>query len=246
MTKILAIYNIKGGVGKTASSVNLSWLAAASNLNTLICDLDPQGAASFYFRVKPGRNVLERLLKGKDVDDLIKATDFEGLDLLPADKKHPYPDVVLGDRKRPRKRILEALEPLGKEYDLIILDCPPNLTLMSESIFTAADMILCPVVPTTLSKRTLEQLGAFLESKEMQHKLYPFFSMVESRKALHQQMVKEISTAYPNMLVPRIPFLSDVERMGLKREPVFCFKPRSPAALAYRRLWGDLRSELGV
>ena len=95
--KILATYNIKGGVGKTASAVNLAWMAARDGIPTLVWDLDPQAAATYYFRIKPkikggGRG----LVSGKHaLEDLIKGTDFEGLDLLPADFSYRHLDLLL-------------------------------------------------------------------------------------------------------------------------------------------------------
>ena len=162
--KIIGVYNIKGGVGKTATAVNLAWLAAEEGYRTLIWDLDPQGAASFYFRIKPkikggGKALLQRK---RELDAVVKGTDFENLDLLPADFSYRHMDLELEDRRKPTKQLLQLLLPLSQEYDLVFLDCPPSISLVSENIFRAADMLLVPMIPTTLSARTLEQLRDFL------------------------------------------------------------------------------------
>ena len=91
----LALYSNKGGVGKTATAVNLAYLAAQSGKTTLICDLDPQASATFYFRVKPRlkRKAQGFVKVGKPIDRSIKGTDYEGLDLLPADFSHRNLDI---------------------------------------------------------------------------------------------------------------------------------------------------------
>ena len=135
--KILASYNIKGGVGKTAAAVNLSWLSARSGNRTLVWDLDPQGAATFYFRIKPkvkggGRG----LVSGRrELDDLIKATDFDNLDLLPADFSYRSLDLLLDQEKKPTRRLRKILKPLAQHYDVLLLDCPPSISLVSEAVF---------------------------------------------------------------------------------------------------------------
>ena len=157
MSRILATYNIKGGVGKTSAAVNLAYLASRDGLRTLLWDLDPQGGSTYLFRVKPkvrgGGDKLVRLKS--DVDKLIKGTDHPGLDLLPADFSYRHMDLALERFKRPTRRLARVLEPLHDEYDWVILDCPPSVSLVSESVFEAADVILVPIVPATLSARTI-------------------------------------------------------------------------------------------
>ena len=89
---------------------------------------------------------------------LIKGTDHEGLDLLPADFSYRHMDLVLERFKRPTRRLARVIEPLRGDYDYVFLDCPPSISLVSESVFEAADALLVPVIPATLSSRTLEQL----------------------------------------------------------------------------------------
>lgn len=154
----LALYSNKGGVGKTAAAVNLAYLAAQSGYVTLICDLDPQSSATFYFRVKPKLKRKARGLIGgsKSLDRSIKATDYENLDLLPADFSHRNLDITFDKQKQRKQRLDIALKPLKEEYDLIILDCPPTINILAENIFNAADMLLVPLIPTTLSMRSHE------------------------------------------------------------------------------------------
>ena len=114
--KIIATYNIKGGVGKTSTAVNLAYIAAQNNYRTLVWDLDPQGASSYYFRVKPKvKGGGKGLIAGKhELEELIKATDFENLDLLPADFSFRNLDLVLDARKKPAQRLKKLLAPLAQ------------------------------------------------------------------------------------------------------------------------------------
>ena len=167
--KIVALYSIKGGVGKTSSAVNLAFISACKGYRTLVWDLDPQGASSYYFRIKPKvKGGSKDLIAGKrELDGLIKGTDFENLDLLPADFSFRNLDLVLDARKKPTQQLKKLLKPLAAEYDYIFLDCPPNISLLSEAVFEAADILLSPIIPTTLSLRTLEQLKEFIEDNKL-------------------------------------------------------------------------------
>ncbi len=246
--KIIGVYNIKGGVGKTATSVNLAWLAAEEGYRTLVWDLDPQGAASFYFRIKPkikggGKALLEHK---RELDSVVKGTDFQNLDLLPADFSYRHMDLELEDRRKPTKQLLQLLQPYSREYDLVFLDCPPSISLVSENIFRAADMLLVPMIPTTLSARTLEQLKGFLDANPrlFDVQMRPFFSMVDQRKSMHKELVDTLPQQYPDFLEQSIPYLSEVERMGLHRSPIGYFAPNSKAHRAYQELWWEVKEEL--
>ena len=245
---ILGVYNIKGGVGKTATAVNLAYLAAKQGYRTLIWDLDPQAAATFYFRIKPkvkGGN--KKLLAGKiDLDDVVKATDYENLDMLPADFSYRNMDLRLEDAKKPTKQLLKILRPLSTEYDYLFLDCPPSISLVSENIFRAAEGLLLPLIPTTLSLRTYQQLLDFLEGHRITGlELMPFFSMVDRRKRMHLDVMRELPDQRGELLKSQIPYASDVEKMGIHRMPVEGFAPNSVAASAYQALWRDVQVRLG-
>ncbi|WP_260293727.1 ParA family protein [Sedimenticola hydrogenitrophicus] len=245
--KIIGVYNIKGGVGKTASAVNLAFLSARAGLRTLVWDLDPQGAASYYFRIKPRvKGGGRKMIKGKrDLDGLIKGSDFDNLDLLPADFSYRNMDLVLGEAKGPVKQLLRLLRPLSEEYDRIYLDCPPSISLVSENIFRAADALLVPTIPTTLSLRTYEQLVAFLQGHQVgEVKRMPFFSMVDRRKRMHRDLIEQLPARFPELLDAHIPYASDVERMGYFRAPLGSFAPRSAAGTAYEALWRELEAAL--
>jgi cellulose biosynthesis protein BcsQ len=246
--RIVGSYNIKGGVGKTAAAVNLAYSAAREGKRTLIWDLDPQGAATYYFRVKPKvKGGSKALVRGKrELNDLVKGTDFENLDLLPADFSYRNMDLVLEDNKKPTKRLLRLLRPLSEEYDLVFLDCPPSISLVSENVFRAVDVLLVPMIPTTLSARTLDQLTEFIHGHGGLGDVVvmPFFSMVDRRKRLHRDLMERLPREHPGMLATSIPYASEVERMGLHRMPVAVYAPSNPAAVAYNALWEEIRRAL--
>jgi cellulose biosynthesis protein BcsQ len=241
--RVLAILNIKGGVGKTATAVNLGFLAARSGWRTLIWDLDPQGAATFYLRVKPkvrggGKKLVRRQL---DLDGLIKGSDFEGLDLLPADFSYRKMDIALDGTRKPKRQLARLIEPLSNQYDLALLDCPPGMTLVLESVFRAAEGLLVPTIPTPLSIRTLDQLARHLRKKGPRGlTVLPFFSMVDRRRAMHREVVDGKQDGPFRFLETSIPYSSAVEKMGVYRKPLGAYAPGSRAATAYRALWSEV------
>jgi len=243
---IIAVYNIKGGVGKTATSVNLAYLSARQGRRTLLCDMDPQGSASFYFRIRAAKKFnSKKLLKGgRHIEENIKGTDFPDLDMLPADFSYRNIDIALDDFKKSDQRLSKVLHPLEGEYEQIFLDCPPNITLLSENIFHVADHILVPVIPTTLSMLSLQQLFEFLDSMGSgRDKVLIFFSMAEKRKKMHLEMMRTLEDE-AGVLQAVIPYSADIERMGVYRQPVNAALPGSGAALAYERLWDEVATRL--
>ncbi len=243
MTKIIATYSIKGGVGKTSTAVNLAYIAASKKNKTLVWDLDPQGASSYYFRIKPKvKGGSKELIAGnRDLDGLIKATDFEYLDLLPADFSFRNLDLVLDERKKPTQRLKKLLKPLTNEYEFIFLDCPPNISLLSEAVFEASDILLSPIIPTTLSLRTLEQLKKHIKNNKLKHlQLIPFFSMADKRKKMHREIMDALVNKHPDILATAIPYASDIERMGLERMPLGAYVNKGRSQEAYQSLWREL------
>jgi len=244
--KVLATYNIKGGVGKTATAVNLAYLAAAGGARTLVWDLDPQGAATYCFRIKPKvKGGAKRIVRGKrPLERRIRGTDFEGLDLLPADFSYRHLDIVLDATKRPSRRLADRLRPLAQQYDLVFLDCAPSISLVSEAIFGAADMLLVPTVPTTLSVRMLRQLAKHLTREKVDVDILPFFCMVDRRKSLHRSICASAQETPFAFLGTSIPYSSVVEQMSVRRAPLDAFARTSDAARAYARLWEEIASRM--
>jgi len=243
--KILASYNIKGGVGKTAAAVNLAYLCACENYRVLIWDLDPQGAASYYFRIKPRiKSGVKGLISRKhELSDLIKATDHENLDLIPADFSYRNMDLCLEETSKPTRRLRKLLKQLRKDYDFVFLDCPPSISLVSENVFTAADALIIPTIPTTLSLRTLKQLTGFLDgTKNHDLLLLPFFSMVDRRKNMHRLITEMPPKTLPTFLLSQVPYASEIEKMGIRRAPLATYANHSRSNEAYASLWSEIRS----
>ena len=240
--KTLATYNIKGGVGKTASAVNLAYLAARDGLRTLLWDLDPQGAASYLLRIRPRvKGGGKALVRGKrSLEEAVKVTEFDGLDLVPADFTYRNLDLVLGETKKPTQRINRLLGPMADNYDLAVLDCPPGISLVSENVVHAADILLIPLIPTTLSVRTLEQLTEFVGELDHPPTLIPFFTMVDGRKRLHREVIDDLRAHRDDLATTVVPALSLFEQMAVHRAPLPVFAPRSRVTRSYEDLWAEV------
>jgi len=185
-------------------------------------------------------------LRGEsEAEKIICKTQYERLDLLPSDFSYRNADVLLHEEKNPLKRLEKVLKPLKGDYDLVILDCPPGLTLLSEAVFRAADVLLVPTLPSILSLRTLKMLIEFGKEKSIKgFKLFTFLNMVDRRKNLHISVLQSRPRMQPWMFESFIPYISEVEQMAERREPVFAFAPRGRAAAAYTALWAELQKRL--
>ncbi|HEX2374542.1 MAG TPA: ParA family protein, partial [Actinomycetota bacterium] len=236
--RTLATYNIKGGVGKTAAAVNLAYLAARGGRRTLLWDLDPQGAASYLLRVRPRvKGGGKALIRGKtSLDQAARPTEYDNLELVPADFTYRNLDLVLDAAKKPTQRIARLLAPLEDDYQVAILDCPPGISLVSESVVHATDTLLVPLIPTTLSVRTLEQLTEFVAELEYPPTLFPFFTMVDGRKRLHREVVEDLRAHRKDLATTVIPALSLVEQMAVHRAPLPVFAPGSRVTHSYEKL----------
>lgn len=247
--KIIAVTNIKGGVGKTTTAVNLAFLSAVGGFATVLWDLDPQGAATYVLRAEGGEGAsAKKLVAGKrELPELLVPTGYERLDVIPAHFSYRNFDVHLSSKKRPTERLLRMSGPLSEKYDALFLDCPPGISLLSENVLRAADAVVVPMLPTPLSVRMLEQLNEFIGSQGWTDiVVLPFFSMVDRRKGLHQAVIDSTREQYPSMLVTEIKYASEIERMTLRRAPLPAYAPKSVEGQSYSALWSEIAARIGV
>ncbi|WP_397587520.1 ParA family protein [Sandarakinorhabdus limnophila] len=236
--RCIALFSVKGGVGKTALAVNMAHAAATlSGRRTLLWDLDAQGAASWLLKVEPRAGAKARKgLAEADLADLVQPTAFPNLDVLAADRSLRRLEADLATEGE--KRLKKALKSLEDCYDRIILDCPPGLTELADQLFRAADLVVVPLIPSPLSTRALAQLSEHLATEmKSPPPVMPVFSMADRRKGLH----REAMAAHPEW--PVIPYAAAVEAMTATRQPLLAGRS-SPAATALAGLWADVERRL--
>jgi chromosome partitioning protein len=243
---VIAIYNVKGGVGKTTAAVNLSYLSATTGRRTLLWDLDPQAASSFAFRVRPqvagfGKKSLE---DGAALADAIKETDYDRLDLLPADFAYRKLDRLLGRTGHPHRVWPALVSTIGREYDAVFLDCPPGISRLTDGVFASATVVLVPTIPTVLSLRMLAGLMKWSGAGGEAPALAALLSMVDHRKRLHRRTCLWAARHPEVFLSPQIPYASIVEQMAVRRMPLPVLAPSDAATAAFRAAWSELQTML--
>jgi chromosome partitioning protein len=246
--KVVALHNLKGGVGKTTAAVHLAHVLARSGRTTLLWDLDPQGAASWCFRVRPDESMQpKRLLSDREsLWDAIRGSDWPQLDVLPADLSLRKLERALQREEAPEQALAATLEELGKRYERLVLDCPPGLSLLAECVFHSADVLVVPTIPTALSLRTLAALHGHVRPHRKRGLLVlPFFSMLDSRKSQHRTVHDYVRAHGLGFLETVIPYSAHVENAAARREPLTVAGTSAPAA-AFEALAREVEMHLAA
>lgn len=244
----VALTALKGGVGKTSTTVNLAALAAAAGHRTLVWDIDPQAGATACLGVKPKlRGGAQRLLGGdRDLAQAIRRSSIDGLDVLPGDVSLREADVIVSGNRKPRRTLKRILSSVAKDYDIVVVDCPPGVGPATEVLVRSVDLLLIPVVPAPLDLRALDRFSDVVADLGAPAELLaPFLSLVDRRKPLHRMLVDEVRTER-RFLASAVPVSSAVERMPMEQVPTVVAAPRSLASLALRDLWGEVSDRLDL
>jgi cellulose biosynthesis protein BcsQ len=211
-----------------------------SKRRTLLWDLDGQAAATFLLGAERKGTDEAQAVFARDVapSKLIQRTRTERLDVLPADASLRGLDRFFFSLAK-KKRLEKLLDRIGRDYDRIILDCPPGLADTSEQVLSAADLIIVPVIPSPLSRRALDEVVEYLDRQGIRRgALLPVYNMVDRRRSMHVAALDE------NPKWPVIPMASAIEAMSAKHEAVGSFAPRSPAAASLAALWTGIEKRL--
>jgi chromosome partitioning protein len=253
MTRIIAVANQKGGVGKTTTAINLSAALAAFGHEVVIVDMDPQAnaTASLGLRGRPGRSTYELVLGGARLADVVVASRSEHLWIVPATSDLAGADVELAQLPDRTHRLKAALDGAVAPYRFVIIDCPPSVSLLTLNALAAAREVIVPVQCEYLA---LEGLGEFTRTLELVrrninrelHLRGLLLTMYDRRTNLSRQVADEVRRHFPNTfhaVIPRSVRLSEAPSHGL---PINAYDERSPAAIAYQELAEEVLTAIGT
>lgn len=243
--RVFAVANQKGGVGKTTATVNLSACFAEKGIKTLVVDLDPQANATtgvgLDSRALDG-SIYDVLLQDVELEEIIEPTMIKGLHIAPSNLDLAGAEVELVPAFSRERRLRDSMSGVVMEYDLIMIDCPPSLGLLTINGLTAADEVIVPIQTEYFALEGLTQLVNNIEL--VQRSLNPdleltklILTMYDARTNLSRDVAREVRTHYGDkvcwQVVPRTVRLSEAPSFG---QPIILYDPSSKGARAFRDL----------
>lgn len=253
--RILTIANQKGGVGKTTTAVSLAAALAQLGCRVLLVDLDPQGNATsgLGLRVQTGQQTIYQVLvENVDIVDAIEPTSVRNLFVVPSNIDLAGAEIELVSAFSREQRLRKALDTVRTDFDVVLVDCPPTLGLLTVNALTAGDGVIVPIQGEYYA---LEGLGALRRNAELiREQLNPqlevvgyLLTMLDARTRLSQQVVDEVEAHFGEKVfrtrIPRSVRLAEAPSFG---QPITIFDPASRAAMAYSRLAKELLQRLAV
>lgn len=239
---VIAVYSVKGGVGKTTLAVDLAWRCAAEGRrDTLLWDLDPEGGAGFLLGFDEPRGQRAAALFQRDGKPrpLIRATAQANLSLLQADESLRALPVQLA-RIGQARRLRTQTALLRAEYQRIVLDCPAGYSELVEQVLAAADVVIAPLPASPLAARAFDTLRRDLARCLGGHPpVLPVLSLYDRRRKLHREMAAGLARGWPV-----VPMASQIEQTAVRRMPLGAFAPWSEPARAMARVWHGIEDKL--
>ena len=252
---VVAFANQKGGVGKTTTTVSVGAALAQGGARVLLVDLDPQGNASTGLDVRIGgdeASTYDVIVEGLAIDQAVRRTAIDGLDVLPSSLELAGAEVELVQAMARERALARAVDAARPRYDLILIDCPPSLVLLTINAFVAADQLL---VPIQCEYYALEGLSQLLRTVGLvEENLNPglgigsvALTMYDARTRLAQQVVDEVRGYFgPRALATIIPRNVRLSEAPSYAQPITVFDPESRGADAYRVLTEEFAERLGL
>lgn len=252
MGKTVAVFNQKGGVGKTTTCVNLAAIFGEKGLKTLLVDVDPQGNSTSgvgFDKALVKKSTYDVIINRLPAKDAVTPTQFKNLFLLPANMNLAGAELELAETEDRNGALKRALAPILPDYDYILIDCPPSLGLLSLNGLVASDTLLIPLQCEFYALEGMSQLLSTIRTVKQYYNEHleiegVVYTMFDSRLKLSRQIVEEVNKYFPNKgyktLIPRSVRLAEAPSYGL---PIIYYDKYCKASFAYRKLAGEILSK---